>query len=691
VHYTTDSSPIHNKVSRFTASTSNPNAAQAGSEVTLIDLDNLSGAYHNAGGLHFGNDGKLYISAGDNGKSSEAQKLTSRLGKILRINSDGTIPTDNPFYNTANAKKEIWDLGLRNPFTFAFQPGTAKMYINDVGNDAAEEINQGTKGGNYGWPTCEGPCSNSNFINPVYSYAHPPGEGRSITGGAFYGAAQFPAEYQGSYFFADYVADFIQRLTPDNQVVDFLADTPTPVDIDVGPDGSLYYLSYGDGEVHKVHYQAPGGNANPVAAAAANPVVGVPPLLVNFDASQSTDADGDSLAYSWDFGDGTAPATGVSVAHSYQNAGSFTATLTASDGRGGSDTDAVAITVGTAPVATINTPAAGAKYSAGDTITFSGSATDAQDGQLPASAFYWEVLLHHNIHTHPFETFSGVKSGSFTIPQISETADNVFYRIYLTVTDSSGLTHQSTRDLLPNKVTITLDSNIPGLQLTLDGQPHSTPISVIGVVGITRELGAALAQESGGQTYEFDSWSDGGAAVHTITTPATDTTYTASYSVAPDEPVIHMQDTTASSGQNIWSGRPAHAEYVTPSSTLVGKQVNSITVTLKKAGTPTGIAEVGIINNDLSMKKVFATLDVSTLTTSYNSQEFTLQGAPYTIVAGDRIGIKYSAGTSSHNISIMRDTNAADPFDGQNSYHTFYTTSWSNFLSNDLTMTLKLS
>jgi hypothetical protein len=152
-----------------------------------------------------------------------------------------------------------------------------------------------------------------------------------------------------------------------------------------------------------------------------------------------------------------------------------------------------------------------------------------------------------------------------------------------------------------------------------------------------------------------------------------------------------MQDTTASSGQNIWSGRPAHAEYVTPSSTLVGKQVNSITVTLKKAGTPTGIAEVGIINNDLSMKKVFATLDVSTLTTSYNSQEFTLQGAPYTIVAGDRIGIKYSAGTSSHNISIMRDTNAADPFDGQNSYHTFYTTSWSNFLSNDLTMTLKLS
>jgi len=155
-------------------------------------------------------------------------------------------------------------------------------------------------------------------------------------------------------------------------------------------------------------------------------------------------------------------------------------------------------------------------------------------------------------------------------------------------------------------------------------------------------------------------------------------------------PVIQMQDTTASSGQNMWSARPVHAEYVAPSSSRVGKQINSVTVTLKKSGAPTGTAQIGIINPDLSMKNVFATLDVSTLTTSYKGYEFkSPSGALYTIAAGDRIGVKYSGGTSADNISIMRDTDPADPFDGANSYHTYYTTAWYTFTSNDLTMTLK--
>jgi hypothetical protein len=154
-------------------------------------------------------------------------------------------------------------------------------------------------------------------------------------------------------------------------------------------------------------------------------------------------------------------------------------------------------------------------------------------------------------------------------------------------------------------------------------------------------------------------------------------------------PVIHMDDTVVGTGQNIWSGRPIQAEYVTPSSVLIGKQIDAMVIQLKKSGLPTGDAEIGVFNSDLSVKKLFATKDVSTLTGSYVSYEFVLSGTPYTIAAGDRIGIKYSAGTSSVNISIMRDTDPAGPFDGANSYHTFYTTSWSNFLSNDLTMTLK--
>ncbi|MGI0005939.1 MAG: hypothetical protein ACREAO_09795, partial [Nitrososphaera sp.] len=187
----------------------------------------------------------------------------------------------------------------------------------------------------------------------------------------------------------------------------------------------------------------------------------------------------------------------------------------------------------------------------------------------------------------------------------------------------------------------------------------------------------------------FDRWEDGSTdSVRTLII-SDDKTITAYYRANATGPAVHMNDTTVSTGQSVWSGRPAHAEYVTEESSLVGKQIDSITMTLKKSGSPTGTAEVGIINEDLSMKSVFATLDVSTLSTAYEEFEFA-SSSPYTIAAGDRIGIKYAEGTSTVNISVMRDTDPADPFDGANSHHTYYTTSWSDFLSNDLTMTLKL-
>jgi glucose/arabinose dehydrogenase len=180
------------------------------------------------------------------------------LGKILRMNKDGTTPTDNPFYDTDGAKKKIWALGLRNPFTFAFSPapGSTLMYINDVGADSWEEINSGMPGANYGWPICEGPCSDPDFVDPVFAYAHG-GSRKAITGGAFYEATRYPPEFKGSYFFGDYVAGFIKRLTPTNEPVGFLRGLNSPVDIDVGPGGNLFYLSIGSGEVHKVKYIGP--------------------------------------------------------------------------------------------------------------------------------------------------------------------------------------------------------------------------------------------------------------------------------------------------------------------------------------------------------------------------------------------------------------------------------------------------
>src|SRR5438067_8942866 len=117
VYYTVPGSPAHNRVSRFTA---NGDTAVAGSEFILLNLDNLSTATnHNGGAIHFGPDGQLYIAVGENANPSNAQTLSNLLGKVLRLNSGGSIPTDNPFFNTAGARQEIWALGLRNPFTFA--------------------------------------------------------------------------------------------------------------------------------------------------------------------------------------------------------------------------------------------------------------------------------------------------------------------------------------------------------------------------------------------------------------------------------------------------------------------------------------------------------------------------------------------------------------------------------------------
>ncbi len=258
VYYTTASAPLHNRVSRFTAS---GDVALPGSETSLLELDNLSAATnHNGGALHFGPDGKLYIAVGENATSSNSQSLGNLLGKMLRINADGTIPPDNPFLaQTTGRNQAIWALGLRNPFTFGFQPGTGRLFINDVGQNTWEEINAGAAGANYGWPTCEGTCGVAGFANPLYQYLNDAST-CAIAGGAFYNPAapMFPAEYAGKYFFADYCAGFIRQLDPaNNGVTGFATGLSSPVDLQVGPDGALYYLQRGNGgQVWRVAYLA---------------------------------------------------------------------------------------------------------------------------------------------------------------------------------------------------------------------------------------------------------------------------------------------------------------------------------------------------------------------------------------------------------------------------------------------------
>jgi glucose/arabinose dehydrogenase len=257
VYYTATSPTVHNRVSRFTAA---GDVAVAGSEFVLMDLEPLGATNHNGGGIHFGKDGKLYVAVGENAVPSNSQALANRLGKILRINADGTIPTDNPFYATATGvNRSIWALGLRNPYTFAVEPLSGGMFINDVGQNTFEEINLGAAGANYGWPATEGPTTNPDFRAPIYSYGH--ASGCAISGGAFHdmSRAQFPISYWGSYFFADLCGGWIRARHSNGTVSTFATGISQPVDLAMGGDGSLYYLARGSGAVYRISY-SPGAH-----------------------------------------------------------------------------------------------------------------------------------------------------------------------------------------------------------------------------------------------------------------------------------------------------------------------------------------------------------------------------------------------------------------------------------------------
>jgi putative heme-binding domain-containing protein len=235
----------HHVISRFTAA---GDAAEPGSERILLKGDDqrkLGGnvpAGHQGGALHFGKDGKLYIAIGEQTAGKPAQQLNSLLGRLLRLNSDGSIPDDNPFSSRTTGKyRATWALGLRNPFTFAVQQETGRIFVNDVGGNF-EEINEGIAGANYGWPTIEhGPTANPRFRGPIHYYPQ-----ACISGGAFAPRnISWPKAYRGRYFFADFNHGWIKTLDPDRPALaqTFITGLRRPVDLRFAPDSSLYVLS----------------------------------------------------------------------------------------------------------------------------------------------------------------------------------------------------------------------------------------------------------------------------------------------------------------------------------------------------------------------------------------------------------------------------------------------------------------
>ncbi|MGR6321147.1 PA14 domain-containing protein [Micromonospora soli] len=493
---------------------------------------------HVGGSIGFGRDGKLYLAVGDNGYPANAQNLSNPHGKVLRIDKDGSIPTDNPFYGQAGKDPAIWAYGFRNPWRFQFDSATGELYGADVGDYTWEELNHIVKGGNYGWPLKEGVCTAdcAGFTDPIHAYPHN-GRSAAVTGGPVYRGAMFPPQYQGRLFFGDYAQGFIRMAQLDasgavTAVDDFDTSAGSVVDLKVAADGSLYYLTYYPGELYRVTYNTT--SHVPVAQAAADVTKGVGPLQVQFSSAGSSDPDGDPLTYRWDFGDGTT-STAANPSRTYSDVGVFTVRLTVSDGQHQTSAKPIVIQVGIPPTLTVGAPTEGATYRAGDTITYTASAVDAAGFDLNDAALKTEVRLHHGTHVHPFVGPLTGRVGSFTIPTTGEASADTWYEIIVTATDTNGLATTRSVNIYPRKSTFTLATQPANLGLTLDGVPVTTPRTVEGVVGFQRELAApATAVTADGTVHHFTGWSDNRQIRHVIATPATATTYTATY--APSTP-----------------------------------------------------------------------------------------------------------------------------------------------------------
>jgi len=616
---TSDGCLVSGRLSRLEAAGN----VMTGSEQVLIEDWCQQFPSHSVGDLVFGEDGALYVSAGDGasfnnvdygqygnqyvgdnrnpcgdppggvggamtpptaeGGALRSQSLRRPAGEpvtlngtILRVDpATGLGLPDNPLAGNANVNaRRIIAYGLRNPFRITARPGTNEIWIGDVGWNTWEEINRitnptDTTVDNFGWPCYEGDTHQSGYDSanlticenlytegagaitvPYHKYNHAskvvsndncPTGSSSAAGVTFQFASgsSYPSEYNGALFFADYSRDCIWVMfegtnghpNPSN-IRPFVEAAANPVDLEMGPDGNLYYADFDGGTIRRIEYF--NQNQPPFAVASANPTNGNAPLTVNFDGTASSDPDvGDTITFAWDLDGDTAfdDSTLTQPTFVYTIPGTYTAQLQVTDNHGASNTSApITITVGnTPPIATINTPTPGTTWKVGDVINFSGSATDTQDGTLPASALTWTLIMHHcpsNCHTHPIQTFSGVASGSFTTPDHEYPS---YLELQLTATDSGGLTHTTSIQLNPRTVTLTFQTNPGGLQLSVNGVTRVSSITVTVIVGSSNTVSAISPQTKSKSTYNFQSWSDGGAQTHTIIAPASPTTYAARF------------------------------------------------------------------------------------------------------------------------------------------------------------------
>ncbi|SHN30707.1 carbohydrate-binding protein [Chitinophaga sp. CF418] len=526
-------------------------ANQVTSVNRVMELDSIINGAHNGGALLF-RQGLLYVAVGESNSSVESPKLDTYRGKILRLTEDGQPAPGNPYYDVPGASRQqrsIWARGLRNPWKMALDPASQKIFVMDVGGDY-EEINDVTtpdasKGYNYGWSQDgkTGPTQAAGTITAAYYYDHSDDKGGcAITSGVFFNppATNYPAEYRNKFFFTDWCRDWyrfvdVNNLTPASQYTEFAPKGFTRIlGTSVGLDGNIYYIGYAtSGALWRIEYnnnQAPTIVNQPVSATVTS---GDP---VQFSVSASG---GIPMSFQWQ-------KNGVNIPGATESAFSIAQTTPADSGLyrcvviNHIDTaisTAAKLTVlpfNARPVPHISAPTGDVKWSVGTVINFSGTATDTEDGTLPASAYRWELRFFHkdtetSEHWHPGPTLpAGIKSGSFTADNLGESSSNIWFRLLLIVTDSNGRTGVDSVDIFPNKIQATVTSNVPGLQLVL-GKEATSPFTKTMVVNALTTLQAITPQVLGDTTYAFVSWSHGGDTLQSIRVPAVNTTYTATY------------------------------------------------------------------------------------------------------------------------------------------------------------------
>jgi hypothetical protein len=374
-------------------------------------------------------------------------------------------------------------------------------------------------------------------------------------GGAFYSptVTQFPVQYQGDYFFLDICNSWINVYdTKTGNVTNFASGLPaSPVYLKVDDSGSLYYLTSntGTGSLYRIDF--PTDSPPTITLNPADQAVGMgQPVTFSVAAAGSQPFNHQWKRNGNDIVGANSPTYTIPVTSLADDGAMYSAVVTNGFGTVTSATATLTVINSQAPTASITSPAPGTTYNAGDTIEWSAIGDDNEDGTLGPAAFTYWVDLHHNVHSHSFipET-SGQASGSFQIPTDGETDPDVWYRIHVKVVDSHGLLGTTFVDVAPNTSELTFQTSPAGLQITLDDQPLDNPSTVRSVVGIQRPVGVATAQILDGEIYEFSNWSDAGAASHTISTPAVNTTYSANFTPR----VIDNEDLGYSEQAGIWN------------------------------------------------------------------------------------------------------------------------------------------